>query len=119
MKKIARPLFLVLLSAVVCAPAYGVGMEYLRWSPISYFKESDTQMFRDNASRALNEAADNETFSWNNPETGASGTAKPFRTVEENGTTCRNLRFKNKAGGVSGGSMVKFCKQPDGSWKSP
>jgi surface antigen len=90
---------------------------FLRDDVMSFLKGDDTKLFAANFNAAL-ELPDGHTHTWNNPKTGASGTATPLSTSKNaKGMTCRNLALSTSAGGRTGQSRFEFCKTPAG-WRA-
>ncbi len=59
-----------------------------------------------------------EKISWNNPETGNSGTVIPTREGEDAaGRYCREYQQTIYVGGRQENGYGIACEQPDGSWK--
>jgi surface antigen len=59
-----------------------------------------------------------ETISWNNPESGNSGTVTPVRDGQsENGRYCREYQQTIYVGGQQETGYGIACEQPDGSWQ--
>ncbi len=120
MKNILVTLCAGLLAGVVASPAgaSGLNMRWLQYSPVSYFTDEDWRLAREAAGEALNEAEIGNTVSWENPESGASGSSTPVKALERDGMPCRYLKIFNSASDTSGESIQFFCKQQDGSWKA-
>jgi surface antigen len=80
--------------------------------------EKDKEM----AARAARQAFENnhagQTTTWQNPDTGASGSITPTRTYQiENGQYCREYTQEILVGGEKHQTYGTACRQPDGSWK--
>ena len=105
-----------LLLSVLAGTATASNLRWLDNSPARHFTDDDWELASDAARRALNEAADGETVSWENPRTGASGTLSPLSTLSRDGATCRRLQTSSSARGTTGGSVFEFCQRPDGTW---
>lgn len=73
------------------------------------------------AGKALDQAAQapiGETITWNNPESGHSGTVTPVREgATESGEYCREFQQTVTIGGKTEQAYGVACRQPDGSWK--
>jgi surface antigen len=82
----------------------------LKNSPAERFDDDDLQMFLANARKAVNEMPDNQTVSWENPDTKANGDITVLRTFEKDGKTCKRVRVRNEAGGRRATSVVDACK---------
>ena len=80
----------------------------------------------DNADRSAASSAEYRAFSapvgqqitWNNPQSGNSGTIVPVRDgYASNGAYCREFQQTITVGGKHTQGYGKACQQPDGSWK--
>lgn len=59
-----------------------------------------------------------QSISWNNPQSGNSGTVVPVRDgTMADGSYCREFQTTIVVGGKSERAMGTACRQPDGSWK--
>lgn len=68
-------------------------------------------------SRAYN-APIGQQITWNNPESGNSGTITPIRDgYAASGSYCREFQQTITVGGQKQQAYGKACQQPDGSWK--
>jgi surface antigen len=94
--------------------SYNLG--FLRHSPARHFSEQDWEMANAAIGKALHEKKDGETVSWENPQTKSSGTVTPIMTETEADMTCRQLKIENRARGMSGNVIYRFCREPDGKW---
>ena len=86
--------------------------------PVARMTDDDFKLATPVIRRALDEGAEGQTHSWENPATGASGSIKlrspPFT---RKGTTCRRAEFMTSAGGLRNVSAWTLCKLPEG-WKA-
>ena len=58
------------------------------------------------------------TSTWQNPDSGHSGTITPTRTYEaSNGQYCREFQQTVTVGGETEQAYGTACRQPDGSWR--
>jgi surface antigen len=70
------------------------------------------------SSQALETNRVGQATTWRNPDTGASGSVTPIRTVEASpGQYCREYQQSVTVGGKTEEAFGKACRQPDGSWK--
>jgi surface antigen len=67
-------------------------------------------MFIAAARKAVNETPDNQTVSWENPDTRAHGEITVLKSFEKDGRTCKRMRVRNEAGGRKASSVVDTCK---------
>ena len=60
----------------------------------------------------------NQTASWNNPDSKASGTVTPTRTYQTaDGTNCREYETTVVIDGKTEKATGTACRQPDGTWR--
>ena len=114
-----KPLpFTLLALLLIAGSAQGANFRWLEFSPVRNFTDDDWDMMTATADRALNKGKEGEVFSWENPESGSSGSLTPMGKAEsKKGGDCRKLQISNQAGGLSGDSTHILCRQPDGEWK--
>lgn len=79
--------------------------------------ERDRAMMGNTTQQALDRAPNNQTLSWNNPDSGNSGTVTPTTNYSKSGAQCRDFTSTVNAGGQSDAQRGTACKQPDGSWQ--
>jgi surface antigen len=66
----------------------------------------------------LESAPTGRSSSWQNPDSGNSGTITPTRTfVSSSGQNCREFQQSIVVGGRTENAYGTACRQPDGSWK--
>jgi hypothetical protein len=108
-------IFIFIFSA---SPAFAI-WTWLDKSPASKFNDKDWSMLKSTTNELLNNGADGEMREWSNEESGNSGKIKIISSSESDGKRCRKVAFLNIAGdyGLSGKSVQRMCKQPDGKWK--
>jgi len=108
--RLAAPLAALLLLAAA-GPAMALNwVPLLKNSPAERFEEDDLQMFITAARKAVNETPDNQTISWENPDTKAHGDITVLKSFEKDGKTCKRVRVRNEAGGRKASSVVDACK---------
>lgn len=91
---------------------------WLKDTPASRLTEQDWSLMHAAHARALDETPDGVETSWQNPDTGNSGSITPLSTQEQGGMVCRDARIINRSQGTSSGdSTYRFCRQADGEWK--
>lgn len=78
---------------------------------------NDKQLADQNARRSLESAKSGSVSTWNNPDTGHSGTFKPVRTYQKQGRYCREYVQSVRIGGKVQEAYGTACRQPDGSWE--
>jgi surface antigen len=80
--------------------------------------EKDKEMAVRAANQAFEYGQAGRPSTWQNPETGASGSVTPTRTYQiENGQYCREYTQEIQVGGEKQQSYGTACRQPDGFWK--
>ncbi len=80
--------------------------------------ERDRLLMGETVQQTLEKAPDNSTGSWNNPNSGHSGTVVPTQTYQaSNGQYCREFQTSVVVGGETQQGYGRACRQPDGSWK--
>ena len=114
-----KALLIIALGAacVVANPAAAqnwIGL--LKNTPAERFDEEDLRLFLDNSRKALNEAPDNQTHSWENPKTRARGDITVLRSFESQGRPCKEVRLRNEAQGRKGDNKMSLCKVDD-KWR--
>jgi len=97
----------------------GIGLGAMLGNQIGQqLDERDRLMMGQSFQTALEQAPDNSSSSWNNPNTGNSGQTMPTRTVmASNGTPCREFTQTVMIGGQSQQVYGTACRMSDGSWK--
>lgn len=115
------PIRLATLSLLCAlAPAFAGNFSFLNDSPLAKMNDEDLQIMQAATQDALDSRADGQPLHWENSQTGASGVLTPLDTFTKEGTDCRRLEMRNEFKGTTGtNSTFVFCRQPDGSWKSP
>jgi surface antigen len=104
----------LLMSAFPAASQNWVGL--LKNGPAERFDDEDLRIFMETARKALNEGADNQTASWENPKTKARGEVTVVRRYEWKKNPCRELKVHNEAQGRKGDSTFNLC-QVEGKWR--
>ena len=117
MKSIPAKLLIGLFICAIALPATALNLKWLRNTAAINFTEEDWRLVKETADKALNEATDGTTLSWENEETGASGSSTPLKSGKKDGMRCRYLKLKSIARGINGEMVFLFCKHEDGIWK--
>ena len=110
----------LLIGVFICAlalPATASNLKWLKNSAAINLTEEDWRLAKEAADNALNEAKDGTTVSWENEDTGASGSSTPLKSGKKDGMRCRYLKLKSTAKGINGEMIFLFCKYEDGLWK--
>ena len=80
--------------------------------------QNDKQMAAQSAQTALENARTGQASTWNNPDSGNSGTITPTKTFQDaSGQYCREYQQKITVGGEQHQAYGTACRQPDGSWQ--
>lgn len=80
--------------------------------------ERDNRLAAEAAQKALETTPTGNAVSWNNPNSGHSGTVTPTRTYQTaDGTYCREYQTTVSIDGKKEKGYGTACRQPDGSWK--
>ncbi len=70
------------------------------------------------AQQSLESAPIGQTITWQNPDSGNSGTVTPTNTYQTaQGQYCREYQTTVTVGGKTEEAYGNACRQPDGSWK--
>jgi surface antigen len=80
--------------------------------------QRDKELAMQQAQLSLENSKVGQTSTWQNPDSGNSGTFTPTRTYQaESGQYCREYQQEIIVGGEKHDSYGTACRQPDGSWK--
>ena len=79
--------------------------------------ERDRLLAGQTLQHTLEEAPTNSVGSWNNPDSGNSGTVTPTVTRYTDGQPCREFTTTIDVGGQPQQGYGTACRQADGSWK--
>ncbi len=80
--------------------------------------QKDKELAMRNAQMTFEKAHTGQTSSWQNPDSGNSGTITPTKTYQAaSGQYCREYQQEIVIGGEKHQSYGTACRQPDGSWK--
>lgn len=114
---LARAVYVPLLVLAAVSPAMALNwVPLLKNSPAERFDEEDLHMFLTTARKAVNEAKDNQTVGWENPDTKHHGDFTILKTFQKDGRNCKRVRVRNEADGRKASSVVDAC-QVDGKWR--
>ncbi len=110
----AATLSLILLTTPALA---GINAQFLLLDPIRFFTDADWEIENETAVAAAENNADGETSTWENKDTGQSGTITPLRSyTNKKSETCRAIRFTNRKDELTSENTILACKQADGDW---
>jgi surface antigen len=80
--------------------------------------QRDKRMAAEAAQRAFENSRTGTTTTWQNPDSGHSGTITPTRTYQGGGGQyCREYQQTITVGGQPQKSYGTACRKPDGSWE--
>ena len=80
--------------------------------------QRDRDLALKNAQLSLESSRTGQTTTWQNPDSGNSGTMTPTRTYQTGtGEYCREFQQTIQVGGESQQAYGTACRQPDGTWK--
>ena len=80
--------------------------------------QRDKELAMQQAQLSLENSRVGQTSTWQNPDSGNSGTFTPTRTYQtESGQYCREYQQEIIVGGEKHDSYGTACRQPDGSWQ--
>jgi len=102
---------------VLAAVAGGLAGAFLG-NQIGKSLDKADQVYAEQATRQAQTAPIGETITWNNPDSGNSGTYTPVRDgYDTTGAYCREYQTTVTVGGQVQEAYGTACQQPDGSWK--
>jgi surface antigen len=106
------------LAALLLAafPAMAINDMFAKDAPVAKMTEEDFRVAGLVVQKALDDAADGETRSWENPATSASGSITPLARFERRGLPCRGAKFVITAGGTTASSEWVLCRT-ETRWK--
>jgi len=80
--------------------------------------QADIRRADKSAQKAMETGNTGKTVTWNNPDTGNSGTYKPISDRKQEGhKVCRDFESAVVIDGEKNVATGRACRQPDGSWK--
>ena len=102
---------LVMAFAFVASPAFAVNwISVLKNTPAERFDEEDLRLFLEAARKTLNDTPDNQSVSWQNPNTKAGGELTILKSYESKGQPCKAMRIRNHAAGRKNDVTLNACK---------
>lgn len=111
-----RLLFTLLIAAATPLALAQNWVGLLKNTPAERFDEDDLRIFMDAGRKALNDTPDNQSVTWENPQTKAGGQITVLRSFESKGLPCKEVRVQNHAQGRKGDNKLNLCKK-DGKWR--
>ena len=109
------PLAVALLLVCAATAADAQGQRWLRHGPGAGLTPSDIELQRSTVQKTLESEPDGNTATWENSETGHSGSVTPLRSYDREGSRCRAFRLAF-AGSESRHLDLRACRQADGRW---
>ena len=110
-KRMPMRRILIAFLASLAGPALALNwVPLLKNSPAERFDEEDLQLFLTTARKTVNEAPDNQTVSWENPDTKHHGDFTILKSFEKDGQPCKRVRVRNEADGRKASSVVDACR---------
>ena len=82
-----------------------------------YMDEQDKMRMEKTTQNTLERSKTGQTSSWQNPDSGNSGTITTTRTFQNEGRYCREFTQTITVGGKTEKGYGTACRQPDGSWQ--
>lgn len=79
--------------------------------------KTDAMAAEKNAQKSLEKSPSGKTTTWENPDTGNSGTFTPEKAKKTKHGYCREFTQKITVAGKTQDGYGTACRQPDGSWK--
>ncbi|MBL6932342.1 MAG: glycine zipper 2TM domain-containing protein [Rhodospirillales bacterium] len=79
--------------------------------------EADKLKAMQTAQNTLEFNQSGQTSSWNNPDTGNSGTYTPTNTYQSAGKDCRDFESSVTVDGKTEPATGRACREEDGTWK--
>ena len=116
----ARPVLLALtaVALLAAAPVRAQNYQFLQYTPAFYFTDADWKLFEGAIAGALNDRPVGTPVEWNNPATGASGSVKVLKAVDDReGLPCREVEVASQARKINNRSVQTMCRVADGTWK--
>ena len=104
---------LVLTSTGACGAGF-IGL--LKGSPAEIFDDTDLHLFLNAARKTLDEGTENQSFAWQNPQTGHRGEFTVLSRFESKGRACKRVRVHNEAGGRKSNMSHNVCVV-QGAWR--
>ncbi|MDA8231611.1 MAG: RT0821/Lpp0805 family surface protein [Magnetospirillum sp.] len=105
-------------SGTLAATAVGTLLGAFIGSEIGQSLDRADQMYAQRAEQAAYSAPIGQQITWNNPDSGHSGTYTPTRDGHDQaGNYCREYQTTVNIGGQTQQAYGQACRQPDGTWK--
>lgn len=102
----------------LAATAVGVVIGGILGTQLGQSLDKADQMYAQQAAAQAYNAPVGQTITWNNPNTGNSGSYTTTKTgTTASGLACREFQQTITVGGKREQAYGTACKQPDGAWK--
>lgn len=105
------------ITVLLISSATAQNIGFLSKGPIAYLSDDEKVMLSETLNQALENSADGETVTWDNPKSGHNGRIELLDTHEDYGTTCRTIRTHMTASGREGGGIYRLCRADDNTWR--
>ena len=109
----------LLATALLLASSAAIGAGFvglLKGSPVELFDDADLHLFLDAARKTLDEGSENQSFAWQNPQTGHRGQFTVLSRFESKGRACKRVRVHNEAAGRKSNMSHNVCVV-QGAWR--
>ena len=106
---------MVLLGGAATSVQAQSNLRFLQDTPISKFKGADTELLTEALNQALDNGEDGIPVTWQNSDTGSSGSITPSKDPEGR-SNCRKAHVENRHQKLFNATEVVFCKAYD-KWK--
>ncbi len=110
-------LIILTITALLSSAATAQNIGFLSKGPIAYLSDEERTLLSETLNQALENAADGESVTWENPKSGHNGRIEILDTHEDYDTTCRTIRTHTSAAGREGGGVYRLCRADDESWQ--
>jgi surface antigen len=110
-------LLLALIALGVITPASAANTWFARESAMTYMTDEDRALLTSTMDDLLDNQPDGTTVGWKGPDSDASGKIAVGKTHQDYGTTCRLIKMKNTARGITGAGKYRLCKDDQSIWR--
>jgi surface antigen len=107
---------LMLALGLVSSTIHASNWQWLHSSSLGDLSETDWAAMSQTLEEALDTAADGESRSWRNPESGQQGEITVLNTLEDTETPCRQVRFSPDRNAGRDGKPLTFCRGTGKKW---
>lgn len=110
-------LTILAIAALLTSAATAQNIGFLSKGPVAYLSDDEKATLTETLHQALDNRADGENVTWENPQSGHHGRIEIIDTHEDYDTTCRTIRVHTTAGGREGGGVYRLCRADDDTWR--